>query len=350
MVVKNEDGASRPPTLKEIARLTGAHVSTVSRVLRQSTPPDGWSETATRIRETAEQLGYKPNPWAASLRTRRTQVLGVVMPRLHDGVIASMFTGIQQAAMNANYSVIMSSPDDNSEQMRAAAELMTGQHIDGLILSSVHAPGDDFIASLNQPGVPIVLMNRHAESSLPSITTDDVGGGRLAAKHLVELGHRRIGIVAGPEHATTASDRVLGFVAGLKEHGITIAPDAIVHSGFEVAGGVEAGRALLSMQERPTAIFAVNDTAAIGVMGVARDFGLSVPNDLSVAGFNDIPIVSQLPVPLTTIRSQSQNMGTIAVQELLKLISGEEATSHTLNVELVSRASTAPPQHALDVS
>lgn len=339
----SSENSRRPPTLKEIADLTGVHVSTVSRVLRQATPPDGWSQTALRIRQTAEDLGYQPNPWAASLRTRRTNVIGAVMPRLTDGVIATMFKGVQHAAEEASYSVLMSSPADSPEAIRRAVELVASRQIDGLILSSVHRPGDQFLSSLKTAGAPILLLSRHADSSLPSVTSDDHQGGLLAARHLIDLGHRRIGIVAGPDHASTAHDRVQGFMAGMQEAGVEIPVELVVHSDFEVEGGTAAANTLLRMNARPTAVFAVNDTAAIGVLGVARDLGLAIPDDLSVVGFNDIPVVAQLPVPLTTIRADAHQMGAAAVKQLLRLIANESVESQTVPVELIVRASTCPP-------
>lgn len=333
----------RPPTLKEIADLAGVHVSTVSRVLRQDPPPDGWSETALRIRSTAEELGYTPNRWAASLRTRRTQVIGAVMPRLEDFVIATMFQGVQQAAEEAGYSVLLSSPTDSPEEIRRAVELLAGRQVDGLMLTSVHRPGNAFIESLRIGTVPLLLANRHADTGLPCVAEDDHRGGVLAARHLLELGHRELGVVAGPAHASTANDRVLGFLEEAGRAGVLVAPDRVVHSDFEVVGGVDAARQLLTMEPRPTAIFAVNDTAAVGVLGTARDLGLRVPDDLSVVGFNDIPIVSQLPVPLTTIRSRAHEMGAEAVRQLLRLADGHPVESRQIPVELVVRDSTAPP-------
>ncbi len=337
-----DTGRKRPPTLKEIADLTGVHVSTVSRVLRQDTPPDGWSETALRVRQTAQELGYQRNPWAASLRTRRTKVVGIVMPRLTDGVIAAMFGGVQEAAQAAGYSVIMSSPDDTPEAMREAAELMASRQVDGLIMSSVHRPGRDFVTSVAALGAPTLLMSRHADTGLPAVTSDDRRGGALAAEHLLGLGHRRFGVVAGPDHASTAHDRVVGFVEALHEAGIDDEDITVTPSAFEVDGGVDAATTLLAREPRPTAIFAVNDTAAVGVLGVARDHGLRIPEDLSVVGFNDIPIVAQLPVPLTTIRADAHLMGATAVQQLLRLVDDQPIDAVTLPVELVERASSGP--------
>ncbi|MGB6040521.1 MAG: LacI family DNA-binding transcriptional regulator, partial [Gordonia sp. (in: high G+C Gram-positive bacteria)] len=128
----------RPPTMKEIAERTGVHTSTVSRVLRQTEPVDGWSESALRIHEVAAELGYRPNPWAASLRTRRTTTIGAVMPRLTDGVVATIYQGVEQAARESGYSLLLSSPPDDPAEQRAAIDLLAGRQVDGLLLSSLH--------------------------------------------------------------------------------------------------------------------------------------------------------------------------------------------------------------------
>ncbi|QSR29113.1 LacI family transcriptional regulator [Nocardioides sp. S5] len=339
----------RAPTLKEIAERAEVHVSTVSRVLRQSEPPDGWSESAQRIKDIAAELGYQPNLAAASLRTRRSMTIGLVMPRLTDGVIATMFEGVEISARAAGYSVLLSSPQDDMDAQRAAIELLASRQVDGLLLSSLHRGAEGFLESLNLGQLPIVVFNRHADLDVPSVTCDDRAGGRLAAEHLIELGHRRVGIVAGPEHASTAHDRVVGFLEAAASAKIKVRPKHIVRSGFGVQAGITAGHAMLRTADRPTAVFTVDDTSSIGMLGAARDLALSVPDDLSLVGYNDIPIVGQLPTPLTSMRSPVLQMGALAFEKLLNLIEGGRSESLTLPVELVARASSGPPHRAARV-
>ena len=194
----------RPPTLREIADQAGVHISTASRVLRQPEPADGWSDSALRVRQVAEELGYQPNLWAASLRTRKTTTIGVVMPRLTDVVVATMFQGIEEAATAAGYSVLLSSPPDDLEAQRKAVEFLVSRQVDGLMLSSIHLPGTDFVDSLPLRSLPILLLNRHIDSatssvnrSLPFVSGDDRLGGYLAGKHLLDCGYRDLGVIAG---------------------------------------------------------------------------------------------------------------------------------------------------------
>ncbi|WP_168701657.1 LacI family DNA-binding transcriptional regulator [Gordonia paraffinivorans] len=334
-------GGGRPtPTLKEIARRAGVHVSTASRVLRQSEPTDGWSESALRVRQVAEELGYQRNQWAASLRTRKTTTLGVVMTRLTDGVVATTYQGIEQEATRAGYSVLLSSPPDEPEAQRAAIELLVGRQVDGLLLSGLHRPGKDFIASLRVGDVPMLTLTRHADAGLPFVGGDDVRGGALAARHLIDRGYTDLAVIAGPSHATTATDRLAGFRAETEKAGLALPDDRIVASSFEVRGGTEAGRTLLDSPDRPRAIFAVSDTIAVGVLGVARDLGLRVPEDVALIGYNDIPIAAQLPVPLSTVHSPAREIGEAAVRGLLDIIAGREVGSQRLPVELVARGTT----------
>ncbi|MFF0816762.1 LacI family DNA-binding transcriptional regulator [Rhodococcus sp. NPDC003318] len=330
----------RPPTLKQIAEQAGVHVSTASRVLRQLEPVDGWSESALRVREVAAELGYRPNMWAASLRTRKTTTIGVVMPRLTDGVVATTYQGIEEAATRAGYSVLLSSPPDDLDAQRRAIDLLVGRQVDGLLLSSLHIPGRPFVESLSAGSLPILTVTRHAEAGLPFVGGDDVRGGYLAARHLIDRGHTDVAVIAGPHHASTARDRVRGFRGAFAEASIPLPPDRILPSSFEVSGGVDAGRALLDRPDRPRAIFAVSDTVAIGVLGVTRDLGLSVPDDVALIGYNDIPVAAQLPVPLTTVRSPAHRIGTTAVTRALELLGGGDVGTELLPVELVVRSTT----------
>ncbi|MFI5434111.1 LacI family DNA-binding transcriptional regulator [Rhodococcus baikonurensis] len=340
----------RPPTLREIADQAGVHISTASRVLRQPEPADGWSDSALRVRQVAEELGYQPNLWAASLRTRKTTTIGVVMPRLTDVVVATMFQGIEEAATAAGYSVLLSSPPDDLDAQRKAVEFLVSRQVDGLMLSSIHLPGTDFVDSLPLRSLPILLLNRHVDpatsspnSSLPFVSGDDRLGGYLAGKHLLDCGYRDLGVIAGPDHASTSRERVAGFRDALTEAGLELPPNRIVASEFEVQGGVDAAATLLSGNTRPDAVFTVSDTIAIGVLGVARDLGLSIPDDLALVGYNDIPVVSQLPVPLTTVRSPAHKIGATGLEHLLALIAGRNVESVKLPVELIVRASTRKP-------
>jgi LacI family transcriptional regulator len=330
-------------TQKQIAERAGVNVSTVSRVLRQSEPANGWSHSAQRVMEVAEELGYRPNQVAASLRTRSTRTIGLVMPRLTDIVIATVCQAIESAAKHAGYQLLLTTPADEVPAQLADIDFLLSRQVDGLILTSLHIDDMTAASRLQTLPVPAVATNRHFNDVIPAVVSDDVAGGRLATQHLLDLGHHRIGLVAGPRHASTAKDRMIGYMQALDAANVEVDESLVVHTGFEVEGGVLGAHALLSLPNPPTAIFAVNDTAAIGVMGAARQRGLSIPDDLSLVGYNDIPIVAQLPTPLTTVRSAISTMAGLAVDRLVKRIRGvsdEGPTRQMTRVEVVVRSST----------
>lgn len=334
------------PTLKEVAKAAGVHTSTVSRVLRREEPAGGWSETAKRIRSLATDMGYRPNRIAAGLRTKQSQTIGVVMSRLTDGVIAAVCQAIEEAASAAGFQILLATPPDDVEAQLRSIKMLSERQIDGLIVSSIHLNRPDMVQEIINTGLPSIAVNRHGGGTLPSVTVADRQGGLLATEHLISLGHRRIGIIAGPRHASTAWDRLQGYLDALRGAGITRDEELIVHTDFEVQGGVSGAHRLLSLESPPTAIFSVNDTAAVGVVGAARDRGLQIPGGLSLVGYNDIPLVAQLPTPLTTINSPAAPMGSIALQQLLRGLAGEEITSLQLPVSLTVRASTTAPKNS----
>ena len=315
------------------------HTSTVSRVLRQTEPVDGWSEAAQRIREVADELGYRPNlgrePAHPPHHDHRRGDAASHRRSGRDHLPRRRIDGPQVGILGA-----AQSPDEPDEQAEAIA-LLAGRQVDGLLVSSLHSPAAEFVAGLGL-SVPMVALNRHADSGLPYAVGDDHLGGYLAGRHLLDCGYRRPAVIGGPLHATTGRDRLAGFLDAMSESGAEPPPQHITHAGFDVQGGIEAAHRLLELPDRPDAIFAVSDAIAIGVVGVARDLGIRVPDELGLVGYNDIPVVSQLPVPLTTIVTPAEEIGAAGVRLLLDLIANPDAEPEniTLPVELVVRAST----------
>lgn len=332
---------SRQPnvTMRMVATASGVHVSTVSRVLRRAAmgePP--LSETDVRILRVAADMRYVLNPNAASLTTKRSTAFGVLVPSLTDTVLATIYDSIEDTAKAAGFETFVANThDDPAEQVRRI-ELLIGRQVDGLILGDAHMDGAS-LAPLKRRGVPFVLVSRRTEHDL-SVSCDDHHGGYLAGRHLAELGHEVIGVVAGPNWASTSVERVDGCVAGAAAAGVAIPPSHIVESGFEVASGREGAARLLSSPRPPTAIFTVNDLSAIGVFGELRHRGLRPGRDVAVVGYNDLPLSAELPVPLTTLRSPLAEMGRVAVEMLLALLQGKSVESVLLRPELRVRESS----------
>jgi LacI family transcriptional regulator len=340
-------GADKTPpvTLQMLADQLGLHVSTVSRVLHAK-PDEGQraasGATVARIRKLAEELGYRPNPHATSLRTRRSNLVGVLVPRLSDIVLATIYEGIEEAAAEHGLSTFVTNTRDVPEVQRARTEMVLGRRVDGLIFGDAYIDAE-FVDGIAARGVPFVLISRRAGRH-PSVTCDDYLGGQLAAEHLLELGHRSVAVIAGEPYASTGIDRTAGFVDTYARAGIEVPADRIVNSRFDAPGGRAAAERLLSGGQTPSAIFAVNDFAAIGAIGAVRDHGLQVGADVAVVGFNDTPLAAELPVPLTTISSPMHEMGRRGLDLLVRRIQGEQVESERLRPELMVRASSAPRQ------
>jgi LacI family transcriptional regulator len=334
--------ANDPPiTLRTLADRLGLSISTVSRVLHAK--PDeqmraASESTVQRIRALADELGYRPNPHATSLRTRRSNLVGVLVPRLSDIVLATIYEGIEEAAAEHGFSTFVTNTRDVPAIQRARTEMVLGRRVDGMIFGDAYVDGR-FLDEIAARKVPFVLVSRRAGSHV-SVTCDDYEGGRLAARHLLELGHRSVAVIAGEPYASTGIDRTAGFVETYREAGLPVPDRRILHSRFDAPGGRDAADHLLGDGIPPTAIFAVNDFAAIGALGAARDRGMTVGVDLALVGFNDTSLVAELPVALTTVRSPMHTMGRRGLTLLTALIRGDGAVSERLAPELIVRAST----------
>ncbi|MZR31502.1 LacI family DNA-binding transcriptional regulator [Sneathiella litorea] len=333
----SEDKTSARPTMRMIADLAGVNISTVSRVLRQPST-DSDSETARRIRHLADKLGYRRDLWAASLRSRRTNALGIVVTRLTDIVMASVYEAIEQHAQARGYLAIAGSSQDDPNQQRSRIEHYIDRKLDGLLIGDahLHAP---FLDELAEREVRFVLFNR-SSGEHPSVTWDDELGGAIVAQHFLDLGHERMAIINGLNYSSSGVMRAKGFLAALSKEGVNLPSEMVINAGFDAAAGREAAKELLRLRPRPTAIFAVNDYSAIGAMGVIRDEGLEVGKDIAVVGYNDISIADDLLVPLSSVRVPIDIMGRTAVEMIISQMNGEPVTSRRLTPYLVVRDSS----------
>jgi len=325
-------------TLLDVAAAAGVSKSTVSRILDERLPRSD-SDTAQRVREVAAELGYQRDLSAASLRRGKTMTVGVVVPRLTDTVMAMLYESLAHACQRVGQFAVVATTDDQAKADRVAVEALLQRRVDGLVLSTART-GDDFTQELADRDIPYVLALRTDGHSLSSVG-DDKLGGYLATRHLLDLGHRRIGLIAGPGYASSARGRVEGYRDAMAEAGAVVAPDLVIESTFGIESGAEAAERLMNLDPRPTAIFAVNDNTAIGALSTLQQRGLSVPDDVSLVGYNDIPIVSRLPIPLTSVRVPFDHIATAA----LDLLATNPATSadriRVAAPTLIPRRSTA---------
>ncbi|RZL82746.1 MAG: LacI family DNA-binding transcriptional regulator [Rhodococcus sp. (in: high G+C Gram-positive bacteria)] len=305
---------SRVVTLREVADAAGVSTSTVSRVLDDRVPPSR-SATAERVRAVADQLGYRRNTFASSLRRGQTATIGVLVPRLSDTVMALMFEAISRAATRLGYFTVVATTGDDPTHEAEAARTLLARNVDGLIIASSRRD-DPLPRELREQGVPHALVLR-TDGISPSSIGDDEAGGYLAVRHLIDLGHTDIAVLSGPLFTSTATGRLAGARRALREAGISVDPEWIVETTFGIESGEEAGRRLFGSATRPTAVFAANDNLAIGVLAAAHQASLSIGDDVALVGYNDIPLAHLLPVPLTSVRTPFDQIAATALDLML---------------------------------
>lgn len=323
--------------MREIAERVGVNKSTVSRVLSGHDSGTASAATAETIHAVAGELGYRVDPWAASLRTRRTQTIGVLLPRLNDIVLSTVFEAIEAEATRCGYQVLVASTDDDPVEQRRRITLLEERRVDGFIIMTAHLGEEGYLDELRRRGLRFVLAYRRVGKH-PTVRGDDYDGGRQAARHLLAMGHRRIGVIARPAPGATA--RVQGFRDTLAEAHINLEYPLLCESGPGVDDGAAAGLHLLALQPPPTAIFAVNDFLAMGAMGAIHEAGQRIGADVAVVGYNDTPLSARLPIPLSSVYNPVHDIGRLAVQNLLQLLAGTTPESITLPVQLHVRDSS----------
>ncbi|GAT74487.1 LacI family DNA-binding transcriptional regulator [Microbacterium hydrocarbonoxydans] len=330
-----EQHERRVVTLKDVAAASGVSISTVSRILDDRTRPSR-SQTADRVRQVADELGYRRNMFASGLRRGATGSIGVLVPRLTDNVMALMFEAIERAARSRGTFAVVATCGDDPADERRATETLLDRNVDGLVLATARLD-DTLPASLRERRVPHALVLR-TDGVSPSALGDDEEGGYFAARHLVDLGHRDIAVITGPWFTSSARARLAGARRAFDEAGIDVPEHHVISTGYGIESGNAAGALLFSdPSTRPTAVFAANDNLAIGVVAAARAAGLDVGADVSIVGYNDIPLAAMLPVPLTSVRTAFDQIAASA----LDLLEAPVGTMTRALPTLIPRASTA---------
>lgn len=328
--------------IRDVAKRAGVATGTVSRVLNNH--PSVAEEVRARVRDVIDELGYKPDPLARSMRSKVSRLIGIIIPDLANPFFAELVQCAEQAATTHGYNVIfMTSFDDVSKETDRLAQLAS-RKVDGIIL----VPSNSFHELSPPKDMPMVVVDRLIPG-YPGVGADNRGGAKLAVDYLLELGHRRIACIAGPSGSPTAKDRLQGYWDALEQcSGSPLAgPNLVVESAFDYEGGRSAGTYLLARarDERPTAIFAGTDQQAIGCMRAANDLGIPVPAALSIVSFDGIPLSDMVAPRLTTVRQPIQKIAAAAVSALLDDSSAHQGTTPILfECELIKRESAAPPQ------
>jgi LacI family transcriptional regulator len=329
-------------TSKDIARRLRISQSTVSRALRGD--PRVATETAARVLEAARQMNYAPNLAARSLITRRTGTVGVVVSDITNPFYPELLDFLHNELAIAGYRTILFNEQTDASVEQHVGELVNGFAVDGLLY--VSATLDTPLPGHGAREVPVVLVNRYIdEAQVDTVVSDNHRGGNLVAEAMIELGHRRIALIAGPENATTSRDRERGFREQLDARGVGFDETLRRVGQFSHASGYQWCLDLLAAEPRPTAIFAANDVIAFGALDAARRVGVRVPEELSIVGFDDIDMAGWEGFNLTTVRQPLAEMGRAASNLLLERIAstGDLAPRRRVfPVGLVHRETLAP--------
>ncbi len=330
-----------PVTIYDVAKAAGVGISTVSRVLNDNT--NVRAETRHRVLEAIEALGYKPNILARNLSRNHVQTVGVVLSYFTNPFQVAVLQGIERFSSQAGLDLTIFSMESLKRRETLLENLSHGRRCDGLIVISF-TPEDRFLQRFQRYHIPVVIAD-FADERIPSIYVDNVAGGYIATKHLLDLGHTRIGYILDhiePQNGSggnePGADRQKGYQRALTEAGIAFDPKLVSESGLHSRErGAIAAHRLLNHPNPPSAIFAASDMIALGVMEYARSQGLHIPGDLAVVGFDDIELASF--AGLTTVRQPMQEMGRHAAEIVTRLMQGEKVlrTSRQLPIELVIR-------------
>ena len=300
-------------TIKDVAREAKVSVATVSRVINGSGPVK--EETMRLIREVAGRMRYVPHSGARSLITSKTETLGVLLPDLYGEFFSEVIRGMDDTAQKNGFHLLISRAYADRHGIETAIKAMRGR-VDGVVVMS---PDLDSDSLLNLPStIPVVLLCSVSRGNeIDSLTIQNCRGAREMVTHLVSLGHKRIAIIKGSARNYDAAERLRGYRMALREAGIS--PESILErpGDFTEAGGYNATMALLAMRPRPTAIFATNDSMAIGALSALRESGVQVPDEMAVAGFDDIPLARYMDPPLSSVHVPICELGARAVELLL---------------------------------
>jgi DNA-binding LacI/PurR family transcriptional regulator len=332
--------ASRSARIFEVARSAGVSIATVSRVANGSDRVR--PRTEARVRAAMERLGYRPHALARGLAARRSHAIGLLITDITAPYFPDIVRGAQESAEAAGYVVLLGDASVHTAAEDLLVKRLLERRVDGLIVASSRTT-DEYARQLRSEDVPVVCINGPVGQFPHAVQIDQEKGARLAVDHLAELGHRRIAHVTGPTGVPTRAERLSAFRGALRERGFERDPTLIATGVSTIDEARAATSKLLDLPDPPTAIFTYNDRLAVGAYQAIRRAGLAVGRDVSVVGFDDIPMTEWLEPPLTTVRQPRRDMGRIAVEVLLAAVRDEAAPALVVvQPSLVVRGSTGP--------
>ena len=331
-------------TIREIARAAGVSIATVSRVINGR--PDVSPKTREAVLRVVREHGFSTNRNARALSGGRTGLVGVTLPILEAAYFAVIVSGTAEALYEHDMRIVLCPTLHQHEREVTLLDRLMHGTTDGAVLMLPEESNAE-LRALQETGYPFVVVDPRVQldQGIPAVSASNASGARAGVEHLLSLGHRRIGAILGPRDWMATTERLNGYRSALAAAGVLAAPDLVVESDFSIESGEAAAASLLDLPERPTAIFGFNDNVAIGVLRAAEARGLTVPDDLSVLGFDDSEQSGLVTPALTTVRQPLAEMGRMAVSLLLRLLDRQRV--ETMNIELatrlVVRESTAAP-------
>jgi LacI family transcriptional regulator len=327
-------------TIRDVAKKAGVSVATVSHVIngtRKVAP-----ETEARVRRAIEELGYQPNAIAQSLRKRTTYAIGILVSDITNPFFATLVRGAEDAALEAGYSVIVCNSDEDPQKEDMYIRALWRRRIDGMLIAPTRDGTSSALQELVRRKLPFVFVDRKAKGiEADAVLSDNIGGAYLATKHLIERGHKRIGIVLGIPGATTTEERLLGYRQALEETGLPFTEDLVVWGGYRMEGGRKACAQLLSLSDPPTAIFSTNNLMTVGVLQELSHRSIKIPEEVAVVGFDDLEWAEIVYPPLTVVAQRPYEIGYQAVKILLRRLNRSEGMQEVrVSVELKIRRSS----------
>jgi LacI family transcriptional regulator len=341
--------ASGRVTIRDIAEQVGVHASTVSRVLNPETRNMVSPEVIERVQKIATELGYRPNPIAYGLRTNQSMTVGVVVTDLTNPVFPPTIRGIEDTLLASGYVPLLANSDGDQEREKLIVDLMRNRRVDGLILTT-SSPNTPVFLACKEDKLPLVVINRTWDDpEMSCVGFDDALGTHLILEHLVKIGHKKFAYIAGPLDLTTGRDRHFGTINAMKEFGIKVDQELFaVADAFNEEEGKKCCSELLSKGKEFTALVTGSDLIATGCYQALKEHGLRCPQDVSVTGYNDIPLSAHLEPSLTTVRTPRYKTGAEAAKMMLERLHNRDASPRRVKFppSLVIRNSAAPPKGA----
>jgi LacI family transcriptional regulator len=333
----------RHVTIKDLAKELNVSISTISRAFNDKY--DIRKETRELVIETAKKMGYKPNPIAQKLISRRSFNIGVIVPEFINSFFPEVIMGIQKILIQQNYQVIIMSSNENSETERENLMTMENTMVDGIIISlTCETKNIEYLKNMVDAGFPIVMFNRISEElNVPKVVFDDYKWAFFATEHLIESGCRNIVHLSGPQSLSFSKNRIKGFSDAIKKHHLPYSKGSVIETGLFVEDGIRCMQKLIDSQNVPDALFAVNDPTAIGAIKALKRNGYKVPEDVAVVGFSECSFADLIDPPLTSVIQPTYKMGEKVAELIIKQIEGKttiDSQTYILSGKLNIRTSS----------